>query len=96
MKPLLIVAVVLTVACTRSGDGHLQVASTSTDSVRTSAVSIASVMATLDAYSEKSITADAAAKVIVAYIINTGQSLNVEMDAALRDAVTREMKARGR
>jgi len=53
-------------------------------------------MAALDAYSEKSITADAAAKVIVAYIIKAGQPLNVEMDAALRAAVTREMKARGR
>jgi len=96
MKPLSIIAVVLAVACTRSGDGRPQVASTSTDSVRTSAVSIDSVMAALDAYSEKSITADAAAKVIVAYIIKAGQPLNVEMDAALRAAVTREMKARGR
>jgi hypothetical protein len=53
-------------------------------------------MASLDAYSKKRISAAAASKVIVHYIIATGQPLNLSIDAALRDAVTREMKARGR
>jgi hypothetical protein len=57
--------------------------------------SIDSVLATLDAYAEKRISALAAAKVVVDYLAGTNQSLNVQMDAELRDAVSRELKARG-
>jgi len=51
-------------------------------------------MAILDAYWEKRVTAAAAAKVIADYLLGTGKPLNIQMDAELRDAVTREMKAR--
>jgi len=53
-----------------------------------------SLMAILDAYWEKRVTAAAAAKVIADYLLGTGKPLNIQMDAELRDAVTREMKAR--
>jgi len=58
--------------------------------------SMDSVTAILTAYVEKRVNAAAAAKVLVDYIVGTGKPLNLEMDAELRDAVTREMKARGR
>lgn len=96
MRTLSIVALTGLVACTRASDGRPQVASTSAESVRATVTSVDSVMASLDAYSKKRISAAAASKVIVHYIIATGQPLNLSIDAALRDAVTREMKARGR
>jgi hypothetical protein len=52
------------------------------------------VMAVLEAYSEKRITADAAAKLIVDHMMKGAQPINVEMDAPLRDAIAREMKRR--
>lgn len=53
-----------------------------------------SLMAILDAYSDKRVSATAAAKVIVDYMVGTGKPLNIQMDAELRAAVAREMKAR--
>jgi hypothetical protein len=64
------------------------------DSVQTSVPSIDSIMTILDAYADKRISADSAAKVIVDYLLGTKESLNVQMDAELRDAVNRELKAR--
>jgi len=58
--------------------------------------SIDSVMTILDASSEKRVSAASAAKVIVDFLVGTKQPLNVQMDAELRDAVTFELKARGR
>jgi len=53
-------------------------------------------MTILDASSEKRVSAASAAKVIVDFLVGTKQPLNVQMDAELRDAVTFELKARGR
>ena len=64
------------------------------DSVQTSVPSIDSVMTVLDAYADKRISAESAAKVVVDYLLRTNESLNVQMDAELRDAVNRELKAR--
>jgi len=64
------------------------------DSLKGSVPSMDSVMAVLVAYSQKRISANGAAKVIVDRIMATGQPLNLEMDAELREAVTREMKQR--
>jgi hypothetical protein len=55
-----------------------------------------SVIATLDAYSAKRIAADAAAKVLVDYMMGGGQPMSLEMDADLRAAVDRESKKRQR
>ncbi len=64
------------------------------ESVQASVPSIDSVMTILDAYTDKRISADSAAKVIVDYLLGTKESLNVQMDAELRDAVNRELKVR--
>jgi len=61
---------------------------------QTSVPSIDSLMTVLDAYADKRISADSAAKVIVDYLLGTKESLNVQMDAELIDAVNRELKAR--
>jgi hypothetical protein len=66
------------------------------DSIKTSVPSIDSLMTILDAYADKHISADSAAKVIVDYLLRTNESLNFQMDAELRDAVNRELKARKR
>jgi len=55
-----------------------------------------SVMAILDAYWKKRVSAAAAAKLIADYLVRTGKPLNIQMDPELREAVAREMKARGR
>jgi hypothetical protein len=57
---------------------------------------IDSVIATLNAYAGKRINAPEAARVVVDYLVGTNQSLNLQMDAELRDAVSRELKARVR
>ena len=75
---------------------HHGAKSSPTDSVKAMVPSMDSVAAILTAYVEKRVNAAAAAKVLVDYIVGTGKPLNLEMDAELRDAVTREMKARGR
>ena len=53
-----------------------------------------SVMGTLQAYAAGHITADAAAKVVVAHLMSGGRPINAQMDAPLRDAVVRELKRR--
>ena len=73
---------------------HGQYPPSSQDSVHGTVLSIDSVMAILDAYADKRVSADSAAKVLVDYLFGTKESLNLEMDAALRDAVRREMQAR--
>jgi hypothetical protein len=65
------------------------------DSVQTNVPSIDSVFAILDAYHEKRITASAAAKALADYVAGTHKALNIQMDAALRDAVEQELKKRG-
>ena len=66
------------------------------DSVKAPVPTMDSVMEVLVAYSQRRISADAAAKVMVDRIMTTSQPLNVEMDAELREAVTREMRQRQR
>ena len=66
------------------------------DSAKVIVPSQDSLMAILDAYWEKRVTAAAAAKVIADYLVGTGKPLNIQMDPELQDAVDREMKARGR
>jgi hypothetical protein len=51
-------------------------------------------MTILEAYADKRISAGSAAKVIVDYLLGTRESVNVQMDAELRDAVNQELKAR--
>jgi hypothetical protein len=51
-------------------------------------------MGTLEAYAAGHITADAAAKVVVAHLMSGGRPINAQMDAPLRDAVVRELKRR--
>jgi len=55
-----------------------------------------SVLSTLSVYESKKISADAAAKVLVDYVIKTQLPLNVPLDEALRMAFTEEMRLRGR
>jgi hypothetical protein len=64
------------------------------DSVQATVPSIDSVFAILDAYHEKRISASAAAKVLADYIAGTHKGVNIQMDAALRDAVEQELKKR--
>jgi len=66
------------------------------DSIQTSVPSIDSLITILDAHADKRISTDSAAKLIVDYLLGTKESLNVQMDAELRDAVNRELKARKR
>lgn len=51
------------------------------------------VLGILDDYSHHLITADSAARVVVDYL-QVAQTLNVELDAGLREAVARELKRR--
>jgi hypothetical protein len=53
-----------------------------------------SIMGPLEAYAAGHITADSAARVVVAHLRSGGRPLNVQMDAPLRDAVVRELKRR--
>ncbi len=102
MKPWMSFPIlVLVVACSRSSE-RATVDTTLVVGVappRPSAADIArsptldSVMATLEAYSEKRITADAAAKVVLDYV-QIGRFLNVEFDADLRRAIGNESKRR--
>src|SRR5690242_6262870 len=48
----------------------------------------------LQAYAQRRITADSAARVVVDYLEKSGQAVNAEMDAPLRDAVKREIRRR--
>jgi hypothetical protein len=52
-----------------------------------------SVLSILDAYSHGLITADSAARVVLDYL-QVSHSLNVELDAGLRNAVRRELRRR--
>ena len=54
-----------------------------------------SVLSTLSAYESKRISADAAAKVLADYVIETALPLNVTLDESLRTAFTKEMHLRG-
>ncbi len=56
--------------------------------------SIDSVFTILDANHEKRISASAAAKVLADYFVGTHKALNIQMDAALWDAVEQELKKR--
>ena len=96
MKTLSLLLLFLSVACARSTNGRNTSASTTSDSVQATVPSIDSVLAILDAYADKRVSATAAAKIVVDYLVGTNQPLNVQMDAELRDAVSRELKARGR
>src|SRR6266568_6185090 len=96
MRPLSLLVLSLSVACARSTNGRNTSASTTSDSVQATVPSIDSVLAILDAYAAKRVSATAAAKIVVDYLVGTNQPLNVQMDAELRDAVSRELKARGR
>ncbi len=96
MRPLSLLVLSLSVACARSTNGRNTPASTTSGSVQATVPSIDSVLAILDAYADKRVSATAAAKIVVDYLIETNQPLNVQMDAELRDAVSRELKARGR
>lgn len=53
----------------------------------------ASVLSTLGDYSHRLITADSAARVVVDYL-EVAQTLNVELDATLRNAIARELRRR--
>jgi hypothetical protein len=50
-------------------------------------------MRVLEAYSERRVTADAAAKVVLDYV-QPGRFLNAEFDTALREALSREQGRR--
>ena len=52
------------------------------------------IVGTLQAYAAGHITADSAARVVVAHLRSARRPLNVQMDAPLRDAVVRELKRR--
>ena len=52
-----------------------------------------SVMRVLEAYSERRVTADAAAKVVLDYV-QPGRFLNAEFDTALREALSRDQRRR--
>jgi len=56
------------------------------------AQSMNEIMAALNAYSDHKVSADSAAKVIVAYQRKSGRSLNIVMDAQLIAAVRREQE----
>ena len=51
-----------------------------------------SIRGTLEAYAAGRITADSAAKVIVAHALSGGRPLQMQMDAPLQAAVMRELK----
>ena len=92
MRPVYLFAILLTASSAPCVYG--QYPPRPQESVRPTVPSIDSVMTILDAYADKRISADSAAKVIVDYLLGTKESLNVQMDVHLRDAVNRELKAR--
>ena len=96
MKTLSVLMLFISLACARFTNGRNTPAFTNPGSVQATVPSIDSVLAILDAYTDKRVSATTAARIVVDYLVGTNQPLNVQMDAELRDAVSRELKARGR
>ena len=87
-------ALFLLLCCSHVAMGQSRAVAPSPDSAQAAVPSIDSVMAILGAYYEKRVTARAAAKVIVDYLVASHQPLNVQMDPLLQEALTAEMKRR--
>jgi hypothetical protein len=106
LRLTLLVTAFLLAACSRREKVYSSVDTISVDTISvdtllvfSSTASAAlpdSIKAVLQAYAEGRITADAAAKVVVAHLLSGGGPLNVQLDAPLRDAIGREFKRRNR
>jgi len=104
LRLTLLVTAFLMAACSRREKVYSSVDTLSVDTISvdtlmvfSSSASAAlpdSIKAVLQAYGEGHITADAAAKVVVAHLMSGGGPLNVRLDAPLREAIGRELKRR--
>ena len=109
LRLTLLATAFLLAACARGEKSRVSVDTISVDTISVDTIAVFSpstpaasrdsrlpdsIMGTLEAYAAGHITADSAAKVVVAHAMSGGRPLNLQMDAPLRAALVRELKRR--